>query len=96
LTSANVSPGTRLVIPPVNGIVYTVKAGDTPASLATRFNANADQIIAYNDAEITGLQVGEQILIPNATQQTIGGTNGHQYRPRLSLGQWSTVWIQRL
>jgi surface antigen len=71
--SATISPGQSLVIPPVNGIVYTVKAGDTPASLAQKFNANQDQIIAYNDAEINGLQPGEQIIIPGATQQVSGG-----------------------
>jgi surface antigen len=71
LSSADtLNPGTHLVIPPVNGIVYTVKSGDTAASLATQFNASADQITAYNDAEISGLTPGEQIIIPNATQNS--------------------------
>lgn len=71
LSSADtLNAGTHLVIPPVNGIVYTVKSGDTAASLATQFNANADQITAYNDAEISGLTPGEQIIIPNATQNS--------------------------
>ena len=65
LTSDNVSQGTKLLIPPVNGLVYIVKSGDTPQSLATKYRANADQIIASNDAEIHGLIIGEQILIPN-------------------------------
>jgi len=73
LSGSALNPGTHLVIPPVNGIVYTVKAGDTPASLASKYNANADQIVAYNDAEISGLQPGERIIIPNATQTTSGG-----------------------
>lgn len=55
----------KLVIPPVNGVVYTVKSGDTPANLAQRYSADESQIISYNDAEINGLQAGEQILIPN-------------------------------
>lgn len=63
-----VPAGTKLKIPPVTGIVYTVKAGDTADSLATRFGTNKDQILAYNDAEINGLQVGEEIIIPNASQ----------------------------
>ncbi len=67
-TAAAVIPGKQLTIPPVNGVVYTVKPGDTPPSLAAQYRANADQIIAYNDAEITGLTPGEQIIIPNATQ----------------------------
>lgn len=70
LSGNSLAPGTKLVIPPVNGIVYTVKPGDTPQSLAVQFRADAAQIIAYNDAEITGLTPGEQIIIPDATQVT--------------------------
>jgi surface antigen len=57
--------GVKLVIPPVNGIVYTVKAGDTPASIASKYSADEGQIIDLNDAEISGLQPGEQIIVPN-------------------------------
>lgn len=65
LTGNILTAGVKLSIPPVNGIVYTVKAGDTPASLATRYQADASQIIAYNDAEFSGLKPGEQVIIPN-------------------------------
>ncbi len=64
-----VPAGTKLWIPPVNGIVYTVKSGDTAESLAARFNSSKAQILAYNDGEISGLHVGERIIIPNASQQ---------------------------
>lgn len=60
-----VTAGKVLAIPPVSGIVYTVKSGDTPDNLATKYKADKAQIIAYNDAEISGLKVGEQIIIPN-------------------------------
>lgn len=69
LNGTKIPAGTKLLIPPVNGIVYIVKSGDTPASLAQKFSANEQQIIAYNDAEINGLQPGEDIIIPNGTQQ---------------------------
>jgi surface antigen len=68
LTGDTIAAGTTLTIPPVNGIVYAVKAGDTADTLATKFKASKDQIIAYNDAEIKGLRVGDKIIIPNATQ----------------------------
>jgi surface antigen len=74
LTSNTLNANTNLVIPPVNGIVYTVKAGDTPASLATTYKANAAKITAYNDAEIGGLTAGERIIIPDATLPTISVT----------------------
>ncbi len=63
-----VDVGTKLYIPPINGIVYTVKSGDTPASLAQKFSADQSLIIAYNDAEISGIYPGERILIPNGTE----------------------------
>ncbi len=68
LNNDMVAPGTKLHIPPVNGIVYTVQASDTPDSLAARFRANKDKIVAYNDAEIKGLTPGQQIIIPDATE----------------------------
>lgn len=66
--NAVVVAGTKLLIPPINGIVYTVKAGDTPAGLASRFRADENQIITFNDAEISGLVPGERIIIPNGQQ----------------------------
>jgi surface antigen len=65
ITGNNVAAGVKLVIPPVNGIVYAVKSGDTPSSIAQKYSADEGQIIAINDAEINGLQVGEQIIVPN-------------------------------
>lgn len=68
LKNGKVVVGSTLVIPPVNGIVYTVKNGDTPDSLAQKYKASREQIIAYNDAELSGLKVGERIIIPNGQQ----------------------------
>lgn len=68
LTGDTVAAGTKLAIPPVNGIVYTVNNGDTPDSLAAKFHASKDKIIAYNDAEIKGFAVGQRIIIPDAVQ----------------------------
>lgn len=67
LTGNSVAVGKRLVLPPngVNGIVMTVKVGDTPASLAQRYSADEERITTFNDAEVRGLVVGEQILVPD-------------------------------
>jgi surface antigen len=70
LNSNTLNAGTNLIIPPVNGIVYTVKPGDTAASLAAQYKTSEAQITAYNDAEIGGLTTGERIIIPNATMPT--------------------------
>ncbi len=67
LSGDTVAVGTKLVIPPVNGIVYTVNTGDTPDSLAAKFRANKDKIVAYNDAEIKGLTPGQHVIIPDGS-----------------------------
>lgn len=71
LKNGKVVVGSTLVIPPVNGIVYTVKNGDTPDSLAQKYKASREQIVAYNDAELSGLKVGERIIIPNGQQPAL-------------------------
>jgi len=68
-----VTAGTKLLIPPVgySGIVYTVKAGDTIDSIANKYKADKAELTRANDAEIAGLHVGEQIIIPNGTQPVV-------------------------
>ncbi len=68
LRGETVAAGTEVwVLPGVNGIVYEVKQGDTVDSLATRYRASKDQIVAYNDAELSGLPVGERVIIPDGS-----------------------------
>lgn len=69
LEGDSIPAGTTLLISPVNGIVYKVKAGDTPQSLASKFLVDKQQLIAFNDAELTGkFKTGELIIIPDGTQ----------------------------
>jgi surface antigen len=73
LTGEMVNAGTKLIIPPagLSGIVYTVKAGDTVDSIASKYSADKNALIAANDAEIAGIVVGEQIIIPNGQQPVV-------------------------
>lgn len=71
LSSAALTPGTKLVIPPLNGIVYTVKSGDTAQSLASKYGSSATDIISFNNDDISGLIVGQQIVIPNGTVRAV-------------------------
>lgn len=74
LTLEKIATGKQLVIPPVNGIVYIVKQGDTIDSLAQKYIANKEQLTLFNDAEF-GLKPGESIVIPNGTQPAARGTS---------------------
>jgi surface antigen len=64
LTGDTVAVGTTLSIPPVDGFIYKVKADDTPAKIAERYGSDEAKLIAFNDAEITGLVEGQEIVIP--------------------------------
>jgi surface antigen len=68
LSSEKIPAGKQLVIPPVSGVVYTVKSGDTVDSLAQKYSSSKDQILADNDAEVSGLKVGQRILIRGGIQ----------------------------
>jgi surface antigen len=92
LTGDTVGLGAKLTIPPVNGIVYTAKAGDTPQSLATKYKTNADQIVAYNDAEISGIQPNEQILIPNGQIQAVAAAPRYSSGVVLSVGSFTAQY----
>lgn len=66
----NISAGMTITIPPMNGIIVIVRDGDTPEKLARAYSASAEAIIAFNDAEISGLKPGTKILIPNGAKPT--------------------------
>lgn len=59
------APGQSLTILPVTGVVYTVGANDTAESIASRFQANAAQIVSYNNAEVKPLAAGQKIVVPD-------------------------------
>ncbi len=63
--------GKALTVSPVNGLIYNVKAGDTADSLAAKYHSNKDLIIAMNDAEIGGLPIGQNIIIPGGSPATV-------------------------
>lgn len=99
-----IGAGVKLVIPPITGIAYRVQAGDTAATLAAKFRADQNKIVAYNDAEISGLKIGDLILIPDGSKvaavarttsitwggsATYGGYNGYDFG-------YCTYWVAKL
>jgi surface antigen len=63
--NATLKPGQSLAILPISGLRYTVAAGDTAQSIAEKYQSNAEQIIAFNNAEVNGLQPGQAIIVPD-------------------------------
>ena len=70
LTSSALEPGKELQIPPINGIIYTVKDGDSATSIAAKYKADEQRIVAYNDLELGGLSAGRKIILPDGDLPT--------------------------
>lgn len=61
----SVKPGTKLLIPSVNGVLYVAQSGDTIESIAGRFGGSASMIIAQNDLYGEEIKAGMRIMIPD-------------------------------
>lgn len=63
-----IRPGDSLKIPPVSGVLVTIKKGDTVAKLAQRYQGSADEIRDFNKiADETTLALGTELMIPGGT-----------------------------
>lgn len=91
----SIQPGDTLVILPITGVKYVVKKGDTVASIAKTYGAEARDITEFNNIE-EALVAGTEIIIPNGrivapkptiatskprTQSTTPTYNGYYLRP---------------
>jgi len=69
----NLKPGMELTIPPIDGIYYKWKDGDTFESVAEKFDAVADDIINFtgNDIDLTNpnIEVGTLVMIPGGARE---------------------------
>jgi murein DD-endopeptidase MepM/ murein hydrolase activator NlpD len=64
----SISPGDKLKIPPVTGVVHKVKSGETLDSIAKKYSADAQTVLdfPFNDiSDDLSLKVGQEVVIPN-------------------------------
>jgi murein DD-endopeptidase MepM/ murein hydrolase activator NlpD len=92
--------GQDLIIPPVSGLVVTVKAGDTLEGLAAANRISAEDIIDANGLEDTNLIAGQVLLLPGAKgdpiptpkptkRPTYSSGGGAGVAPTYSGGTWA-------
>ncbi len=66
-------PGMELIVPPVDGLYYTWKEGDTFETVADKFGAVAQDMIDFtgNQIDLTSLSVeaGTKIFIPGGSRE---------------------------
>ena len=58
--------GQKLIIPPVNGLVVTVKDGDTLDALAAKYKVSAADVVAVNQLDDPTLIIGQTLILPDA------------------------------
>lgn len=90
--------GQTLVIPPVSGLVYTVKVGDTLDSVAAANKIDAIEIMDANGLTDTNLIVGQVLVLPGAkgepiptpkpTKRPSSGSGGSGVAPTYNGGTW--------
>jgi LysM repeat protein len=69
----NLKPGMELTIPPVDGLFYTWKEGDTFETVAEKFDTTADEIINFpgNKVDLTDpkIEIGTTVMIPGGSRE---------------------------
>ena len=73
--------GQKLKIPSIDGILYTVKSGDSIASLASKNSISVEAILDVNDLSSEILQTGQILFLPGAKldQKTLSLAMGDQF-----------------
>lgn len=62
--------GQKLKIPSIDGIIYTIKNGDSLASIVSKYNVKLETLIDVNELESEILVSGEQLFIPGAAMDS--------------------------
>lgn len=86
--------GQTLTILPVTGVKYTVKKGDTLATVAKKYGGDATEIANFNGIEDGTLAAGAQIIIPNGVVQApppVKSTPGKTVTASVKYGTTATV-----
>lgn len=62
--------GQKLKVPSIDGIIYTIKNGDSLASIVRKYNVKLETLIDVNELESEILVSGEQLFIPGAAMDS--------------------------
>jgi LysM repeat protein len=61
---STIRAGLKLLIPPVDGMVVTVKARDTLSSLASKYHSTVARIMAANGLTDATVTIGQTLIVP--------------------------------
>ncbi len=85
---ATIKPGQDLIILPVNGVLHTVRRGQTLAEIAELYEVPQEGVVAQNHIRGGFIVAGEQLIIPNgkpvgAFSPEIASTEALRFADRL-------------
>ena len=70
MTTDALAPDVDILVPTVDGVVYTTKTGDTVQTLAEKYKSDVERIVSKNDLELSGIVIGQRIVLPGGVLPT--------------------------
>ena len=91
--------GQKLRIPSIDGIVYTVKKGDSLNSITGKYKISLEQLLDVNELTSETLTAGQQLFLPGAAMDanSLRNAMGELFRMPLSAKfRWSSPYGYRI
>ena len=91
--------GQKLKIPSIDGIVYTVKKGDSLSSITGKYKISLEQLLDVNELTSETLTAGQQLFLPGAAMDASSLRNamGELFRMPISAKfRWSSPYGYRI
>ena len=91
--------GQKLRIPSIDGIVYTVKKGDSLNSITTKYKISLEQLLDVNELNSETLTAGQQLFLPGAAMDanSLRNAMGELFRMPISAHfRWSSPYGYRI
>ena len=91
--------GQKLKIPSIDGVVYTVKNGDSINSIVTANSITLEQLLDVNDLESETLTVGQQLFLPGVAldSKTLKNAMGDLFKlPIAAPFRWTSMYGKRI
>ena len=91
--------GQKLKIPSIDGIVYTVKKGDSLSSITGKYKISLEQLLDVNELTSETLTNGQQLFLPGAAMDASSLRNamGELFRlPIAAKFRWSSPYGYRI
>ncbi len=61
-----IRPGDEITVLPVSGVLHRVKDGETVGAIASKYKANTEKIVAFNELPADGkISIGQKLVVPD-------------------------------